>query len=245
MAQISFKHAQVFIKDGTRTSDTNGRVNNAGGYAVGTTVITVDGLTSAATAGQYVEFAGDPVTHIISSVTDDASSNTTEITIANGLTKAILDDAIVYLRSSNELEITIGEGNVTWSEQRNIEYTLDRGNIDEVREGDDIPMDVNIDAVWEYITGSSSSGANPTIKEALTKTGNASSWVSSDPDQCRPYAVDIAILYQPDCTTNDQEEIILPDFRWENHDYDLSDGTFSISGRCNATEALAYRSAQS
>lgn len=242
MAQIDFKNATIYIKDGTRTGDTSGLVNNSGGYAAGATTITVDGLTTAATVGQYIEFAGDPVTHIISAVTNNSLGYTTQVTIASGLTKAIADDAIVYLRSSNQITITVGEGNLTFTEARNVEYTLDRGVLDEVRLGDEIPVSVTLDTVWEYYSGSSTSGADPTPVEAIKKKGNASSWVSTDADACRPYAVDIVILYAPDCGGFDQEEIILPDFRWESIDFDLDGGTISMSGSCNSTEVLSYRS---
>ena len=83
---------------------------------------------------------------------------------------------------------------------RTIEYILDRGLIDEVREGDEVPVDVSFEFNWIYLTGSPSSGALPTIKDALTRVGNASAWVSSDPDGCSPYAVDIEILYEPSCS---------------------------------------------
>ena len=160
-----------------------------------------------------------------------------------------LKQATVTLRDgdtpANTLEIKVGEGNVTYTEARNMEYTLDRGNLDEVREGDQIPMAVTFDFNWEYITGSSTSGALPTVEDALKKTGNASDWVSSDSDACRPYAVDIVILYVPDCATGDQEEIVLPDYRWESLAHDLSAGTIASAGNCNVTTATVTRAAQS
>ena len=144
----------------------------------------------------------------------------------------------------NEIEITIGEGNLTWTEARTMEYVLDRGNLDEVREGDQVPVDVSFDFTWEYIKGSSATGAPPTVEEALKKIGNASSWVSSDTDACRPYAVDIIIVYDPACTTGDVETITLADFRWESIDHDLRGGTVSVSGKCNITVPSVIRGPQ-
>ena len=147
--------------------------------------------------------------------------------------------------TANELEITIGEGNLNYTEARNIEYTLDRGNLDEVREGDQIPVDVSIDFVWEYLRGPLA-GTPPTVEEAVKKIGNASTWVSTDSDACRPYAVDIEINYAPTPSTcGDREIITLPDFRWENMDHDLRAGTVSVSGKCNVTQATVVRSSQS
>lgn len=145
---------------------------------------------------------------------------------------------------ANELEVRIGEGNLTYTENKNMEYKLNRGKLDEVREGDEAPMSVSFDFVWDYIKGSSVSGAAPTIEDALKKKNNASTWVSSDSDLCRPYAVDLVILYTPDCSTGDQEEIVLSDFRWESLAHDLGEGTIACSGNCNATEAEATRTAQ-
>lgn len=149
----------------------------------------------------------------------------------------------------NSITIKIGEGNLTYSENKTIEYTLDRGLIDEVREGDEVPMDVSFDLVWEFITGNTdSAGVPPTVEDALKNQNNAASWVSSDPDTCRPYALDVIIEYVPQCgagaPTQEQEVITLPDFRYETLDHDLRAGTISCSGRCNAKVATIVRSLQ-
>ena len=147
---------------------------------------------------------------------------------------------------SESLEVTIGEGNLTYTEAKNIDYTLNRGLLDEVREGDQIPIDVSIDFVWEYLRGSSASGALPTVEEALKNIGNASAWVSTDSDACRPYAVDLVVTYAPvPITCGDKEVITLPDYRWESLDHDLRAGTVSTAGKCNVTQATVVRTAQS
>lgn len=150
--------------------------------------------------------------------------------------------------TANEIEIKIGEGNLTYSENRNIEYTLDRGLLDEVREGDEVPMDVSFDLVWEFIKGDTSSGgAPPTVEDVLKNIGNAASWISSDSDVCRPFAIDVVIEHVPSCGVGgnvDQEIITLTDFRYETLDHDLRAGTISVSGRCNAVSASIVRSAQ-
>jgi hypothetical protein len=150
--------------------------------------------------------------------------------------------------AGNSLAVRIGEGNLTYTEARNMEYKLDRGTLDEVREGDEIPVAVSMDFVWEYLKGPSSasgSGGTPTIEDALKQRGGAAAWTSSDSDTCRPYAVDLVILYIPNCATGDQEEIILSDYRWEQLNHDLSAGTVATSGNCNVTQATVTRAAQS
>lgn len=151
--------------------------------------------------------------------------------------------------TANEITVKVGEGNITWSENRNVEYTLDRGTIDEVRLGDEVPMDVTFDFTWEFITGNDdSAGSPPTVEDALKQVGQAAGWTSSDSDTCRPYAVDIVIEYVPNCNDGsqaaDQETITLPDFRWDTIDHDLRAGAISVTGRCNAFNATVVRQAQ-
>jgi hypothetical protein len=144
----------------------------------------------------------------------------------------------------NMLTIKVGEGNFTFTENRTIEYILDRGIIDEVREGDEVPVDCSFDFNWEYLAGASGSGALPTPKEALQNTGNASTWISSDSDNCAPYAVDMQVLYEPVCGKSagiDNERITVSDFRWESLDFDLRESSISVSGRANVKVVTAVR----
>lgn len=139
-----------------------------------------------------------------------------------------------------EVEVKIGEGNLTYTEARTIEYNLERGALSggTVREGDEVPVDVSMDFVWEYITSTTGSSIVEMIK-------GGDSLVSTDADACQPYACDITILYEPTPTScGDKETILLSDFRWESLDHDLSAGTISCSGKCNITEATVTREAQ-
>ncbi len=144
-----------------------------------------------------------------------------------------------------EITVKIGEGNLSWTEARNIDYVLDRGNLDEVREGDQVPLEVSFDFVWDYIKGDQSTTTNaPSIEDALKKINNAAAWVSTDADACRPYAVDIIIIYDPDCSTGDVETITLSDFRYEQFDHDLRAGTVAVSGKCNVVAPSTIRGPQ-
>jgi len=151
--------------------------------------------------------------------------------------------------TANEIIIKVGEGNLTYSENRTIEYTLDRGRIDEVREGDEVPMDVSFDLLWEFITGNlDSAGVPPTVEDVLKNQNNAATWISSDPDACRPFAVDVVVENVPNCgagaPTQEQEFITLPDFRYETLDHDVRAGTIAVSGKCNSKVASIVRSLQ-
>lgn len=151
--------------------------------------------------------------------------------------------------TANELIIKVGEGNLTYSETREIEYTLDRGRIDEVREGDEVPMDVSFDLLWEFITGNlDSAGVPPTVEDVLKNENNAATWISSDPDACRPFAIDVLVENVPKCGVGapiqEKEFITLPDFRYESLEHDIRAGTIAVSGRCNSKVASIVRSLQ-
>lgn len=124
--------------------------------------------------------------------------------------------------------VTLGEGNLTFSEKKQYDYLLDRGHLDDVRDGDDIPMDVSFDFRWTEITGG----------DVVSAIKGAGSEVSSDADTCRPYACDLVFDYAPDCGSEAAGTITLPDFRQESLDFDVRGGKISCSGKCNATEAV-------
>jgi hypothetical protein len=159
-----------------------------------------------------------------------------------------LKDVIIRIKDGTlptalSIDVKIGEGNLTYTETVEREYTLDRGLLDEVRNGDETPMDVSFDFTWVDISTRLETGAVATVEDALKNIGAAAAWVSSDSDPCRPYAVDIEVEYTPPCSPGEIETVLLEDFRYESLDHDLSAGTVSVSGRCNVTEATISRTA--
>lgn len=148
--------------------------------------------------------------------------------------------------SGEWVELKIGEGNMSWDEQKTREYILNRGNLDEVRDGDDVPMEVSFDIQWEYLSGGTATNAVATPVDALKRRGPAAAWTSADTeDTCRPYAVDIILYNVPTPSScGDKETITLPDFRYERLSYDLRNGTIAASGKCNVEEATIVREAQ-
>jgi hypothetical protein len=257
---IDLKYATIKIKDGA----TGSLVSVAGGAAEWTESTTTPGewyYTGAAMTSKpvYVELGGVDITPdegTLGSLVenewdwgdqDTLGSDTMYIKLPgdgdpDNLAANYLKIALTA--AAEEIEVKIGEGNLTYTENRNIDYILDRGNLDDVREGDQAPMDVSFDFQWEYIVGVSAS-STPSIEEALKGTGEAADWVSVDSDACRPYAVDIEITYAPvPSTCGDQEVITLADYRYETLEHDLREGTISSTGRCNVTKATAVRSAQ-
>lgn len=143
----------------------------------------------------------------------------------------------------HELEAKIGEGTLSFTEKFNRIYRKNRGKLDRVKKGDEEPIDVSFDFVWEYLTAASGSGV-PTIREALLKLGEAAAWVSTDPDTCAPYAVDLEIELIPDCASEDKETILLQDFRVEQLQHNGKEATVAATGKCNVTLATITRAAQ-
>jgi len=157
-----------------------------------------------------------------------------------------LKNALIKLKdgttpTANELTIKIGEGNLVWTEARNIDYTLNRGLLNEVREGDQVPVEATLDIVWEFLTNVVSTGGIPTPEDFLKQRGNASGYISTDIDICRPFAVDIELTYAPPCGGFLSEIITLNDFRWESFPHDLRAGTLAVTGKCNVVEPTVVR----
>lgn len=158
---------------------------------------------------------------------------------------AVIDTKNVTIRVKGggvgeSITVKLGAGNLTYDEKRNMDYQLDRGLLDTVREGDEVPMDVKLDSQWETLTAESGGDA-PTLEDVLKRRGLAADWTSTSSDPCEPFAVDIEIINVLPCSEEDPEKIILPDFRYESASHDMKAGTVSFSGKCNAKEAIITR----
>lgn len=235
MAQIELRNATVRLLDGYSNS---AAVNNGGGYSAGATTMSIDTVGDSGTIPLLASFhvVGSSKRYIVTA--RSGGPPTTSITFTPALDSAVAADAVITF-DGRALEVKVGEGNLTYDEKRTMEYTLDRGNLDTVREGDQVPMDVKMDFVWEFLTASS--GDDPTIEDVLKHRGEAASWVTSSSDTCEPYAVDIEVEYIPPCGGEELELIRLPDFRQESLAHDLRAGTVAATGKCNAKEAIDTR----
>lgn len=138
----------------------------------------------------------------------------------------------------NTLTLKIAEGTLSYDEKKPRKYTKDRGLLSSVMNGDEEPVDVKLDVIWEFITASSGS---PTPEDAVKRRGQASAWVSSDSDVCNPYAVDIVIRYLPACSPTQNEKITLTTFRYEAINHDFKNAMLALTGKCNVTQATVTR----
>ena len=245
MARIELRDANIRIRDGLSGSgviaeatpgatDTDADVN--------TLVLTTTDTDLVPVGARFtVNTALNVTTYTVTARTPSATSPTTNIEFSpawGGTGTPAQADVITFLPIV--IDVTIGEGNLTWTEAKEYEYLLDRGDLDTVKEGDEQPLEISLEFVYEHVlTGT---GEVVTPVDAVKGIGGASEWVSSATDLCEPYAIDLEILHCVPCGTDEDELIVFPDFRWESLEYDLSAATISTSGKCNASDPTITRS---
>ena len=142
---------------------------------------------------------------------------------------------------AEEVEIKVGDGNISWTESRELEYLKDRGQLDAVEETEENPVEVEFTIRWEFfrVVGSI------TPYDALTHQNDAANWATTDQvDPCGPKSVDIEIAWLPACDTEDQEIYTLQAFRYTSINPSGTDRQISVSGSCNVRHVSAARAAR-
>lgn len=154
-----------------------------------------------------------------------------------------LKQAVVTMQdgagSPNTLTIKVGEGTLNFTETVNRVYKKDRGKLYTVINGDEEPVDVSIDFIWEFLRNDSGLGVSP--EDVLKQANNASAWVSTDTNTCAPYCIDLFIVFTPVCSAIKTEHIQLPWFRYEKLAMSAKDAMVACSGKCNSTVAVVTR----
>jgi hypothetical protein len=250
MARIELKHCTIRMKDGlSGTAKINEPstppAENDSEFDIDTVSLnTAD--TDLVPVGARFTVAGETDSgqvHTVTARTPSGSGPTTNIqfTPALGAGTYVDDGVVTFL--PQQIDIKIGDGNITYTENTNYEYELDKGALDTVREADEAPMDVNIDFVYEFITTGTGEAITP--MDALKQKGNASEWVTTSSDLCEPYCIDFEVEYVPPCGGAEKEITLFPEFRPDSKEVDLGEAQISISGRCNAVEPTVTREAQS
>ena len=210
MAQIDLKECEIRVWDGTKgtltvdcTNADSDIVFTAKSKHIGSDKISIEYIDPG-TASQSLSIDVDGrkitvnlATSTASAITSTAAEIKTAIETdsdANALVSMTLETSgagVVEAKAEDSLDgqqsisIKIGEGNMTYSEHRNVEFTRDRGILDTVRESDEEPLDLSMDATWEWVKGLT--GATPTLEDVLKKRGEAATWVTTADDDCQPY----------------------------------------------------------
>jgi hypothetical protein len=243
MAQIELRNTTIYFQDGfTGTA----AVNNSGGYSAGATSMDIDSLADLPDAGNEVfngvrfTVAGETGSPIHTVTNHSGGPPTTTIDFTPPLASAVADDAVITFLPAR-IEIKVGDGNLTWTESKEYEYVLDRGNLQTVREGDQQPVEVKLDLMYEFYTNGSGGAWLPSPIDFLKRRGEAANLASSSSDPCEPFAIDIHVVYDPPCGSEPNEEYTFPDFRYETLEFDLRESSISVTGKCNAVEPTVTR----
>jgi len=180
---------------------------------------------------------GTPI-HTITSRYQNPMDGTLTIAFTPAIASTVAEsDAVVFM--PQRLSIRIGDGDVTWTESREMIYDLDRDLLDSVREGQEQPVEIELNFVFEEVTATSGQPVSPV--DALKRIGEATEWVSSSADLCQPYAVDLFVIHCVPCGTDQDQDFLFQDFRWESLDYSIQDAAIAVSGRCNVANITTTR----
>lgn len=148
-----------------------------------------------------------------------------------------LGDTITFL--PQEADVKVGDGNITYTLNKNIEYELDRGLLDTVREGDEAPMDITLDFSYENVRTGTGEAVSPV--DIFLQEGAAAEWRSSSDDECEPYAIDVLIKHTAPCGTSLNELTIFEDVRCDSIDFDIDGASISVTARSNRTRPTYSR----
>jgi len=235
--EIDMKNTTLYIRDGKNAQAMAGQEVDGIQAAGQNEIDFVVGGVAAAGLAVGMWLAPDTTVRPRYFITKIATDT---VTLHKNLEAAIPDTTLLYVSDWNELEIEIGEGNMTWSLKLPRDYKKSKGRLSHVKDGDEEPMDVSVDALWDYLQANT--GGTPTIYEALLRKGEAATWISAG-GECQPYSVDIVLLNVPDCATlaTPNELIIFPDFRPENLDGDLGGGTLALPGKSFSLTPITAR----
>lgn len=246
MARIEMRDVTIYIKDGlsgtgnlsanASQNDTSININNV--------VLNTDD-TDLVPVGARFTVNGETANtvHTVTARTPSANGPTTSVNFtpamgAGSYNSGNVEGSITFI--SQRIEIQVGEGNLTWTESKEYEYLRERGDLDTVREGDEQPVEMSLEFIYEFIK--TESGQSITPVDAVKRKGEASEWVSSADDKCEPYSVDILAKHCVPCGTDQDEDVLFTDFRYESLDFDMGEATISVSGRCNVSEPTVTRS---
>ena len=246
MARIEMRDVTIYVQDGlagTGNLSANGTANDAV-LSVNTVVLNTD-TTNLIPVGARLTINGETAgtIHTVTARFPVATGPTTNVTItpilgAGSYNSGNVEGAITF--TNQRIEVKIGEGNLTWTEAKEYVYLRERGDLDTVKEGDEQPVNMSLEFIYDYVK--TESGQSITPVDALKRQGAASEWVSSSSDLCEPYCIDILAKHCVPCGTDEDEDVLFTDFRYESLDFDMSAATISVSGQCNVSEPAVTRS---
>jgi hypothetical protein len=151
---------------------------------------------------------------------------------------------ILDATGSNYLAVRIGEGTLTYSTKKDIIPRKSRGNLYQLREGEEQVTEVNFQFIWDNIT--SSGEEPPTVEEALD--GLAPGWVSASNavDPHGPYTTNLQLVNQVPCYGVSggfiTETFNFPIFAYTDLSHSVKDSMVDCKGISNRPKPIIVRS---
>lgn len=147
-----------------------------------------------------------------------------------------------------ELTLYIDDGNVQVTTANQYNRRMNRGKVAGgfVTKGDDVPMELSINARFLGFKSIGAGAANLSIQEFLDGGDGTTTLVSTADEECEAFCVDVEIEEgaDPDCPAIpavNPELAIYPKFRAESLQVDYKTGMINLSGFCFATRPTATR----
>lgn len=176
--------------------------------------------------------------------------------------KVDIKNHVIILRTRDEnsddvqLVLRMGQSSLQWGEPLSPRYELDRGLLDDVRHGDEQPVDLTIEGKFTF--GVSRGAENKTIHEIIrgkdrgnnqnthgkvTMVGIMEPWLVAN--GCPPYAISVEVHNNPNilCPNSSAygEAHLFRYFRCENPQVNFDTGMVNLSGKCNVTQPIERR----
>lgn len=151
---------------------------------------------------------------------------------------------ILDATGSNYIAVRIGEGTLTYSTKKDIVQRKSRGNLYQLREGEQQVTEISFQFVWDHIT--SSGDELPTVEEALS--GLAPGWKSAsvDVDPHGPYTTNLQLVNQVPCYGIAggfiTETFNFPIFTYTDLSHSVKDSTVDCKGISNRSKPIIVRS---
>jgi hypothetical protein len=241
MARIELRHCDIILRDGLAGTALINEMSAMSGDAdltIDTVALNTDD-TDLVPVGARFTVQGETASDTVHTVTARTANPTTNIVFTPPLSAGTYTNNNVITFQPQQLTIKIGDGDLRYTERDEFNYDLDRGELDTVRQGNDVPMEVVSNFVYEQITTGTSEDIAP--MDAIKRRGGASEWVSAAADLCEPYAVDLLVVHTPPCGTAEAEFTLFPDLRSEQREVNFKESNIQITGRCNRVEPVTWR----
>ena len=178
MARIQLRDTTIFIQDGLSGTAAINDSSIAGSgdtdLDINTVVLntTVPDLVPVGARFTIAAETGSPI-HTVTARTPSGTGPTTNVVFTPATNTGVVDLAVITVLAQR-ITIKIGEGDLSWTEAREIIYDRDRDLLDTTRLGEEQPVEVDLAFIFDFVTTESGQAITPV--DALKRTGEATEW---------------------------------------------------------------------